>query len=92
MLAGKTLDLTIYKIINKNVCGLKAAQIHEQPFRAAKDLVQPSAAQDSFLPYGHGASDFPCIYHPYTAGRRQYLVVQFYLWGYLQARVMDIWP
>ena len=32
------------------MCGLKAAQIHERPFRAAKDHVQPLAALDSFLP------------------------------------------
>ena len=34
------------------MCGLKAAQIHERPFRAAKDHVQPLAALDSFLPNG----------------------------------------
>ena len=31
---------------------LKAAKIHERPFRAAKDHVQPMAALDSFLPEG----------------------------------------
>ena len=34
------------------MCGLKAAQIHERPFRAAKDHMQPLAALDSFLPDG----------------------------------------
>ena len=34
------------------MCGLNAAQIHEQPFRAAIKHVQPSAALDSFLPNG----------------------------------------
>ena len=29
-----------------------AAQMHGRPFRAAKELVQPLAALDSFLPYG----------------------------------------
>ena len=32
--------------------GLKAAQIHERPFRAVKDHVQPLAALDPFLPNG----------------------------------------
>ena len=50
LLAGIPLDLTIYIIINKNMCGLKAAQIHEWPFRAAKDHVLPLSALDSFLP------------------------------------------
>ena len=50
MLDGKPLDLTIYIIINKNMCGLKDAQIHERPFRAAKDHVLPLSALDSFLP------------------------------------------
>ena len=31
------------------MCGLKAAQKHERPFRAAKDHMQPLAALDSFL-------------------------------------------
>ena len=35
-----------------DICGLKAAQIHEWPFRAAKDHMQPLVALDSFLPYG----------------------------------------
>ena len=34
------------------MCSLKAAQIHEGPFRAAKDHVEPLVALDSFLPYG----------------------------------------
>ena len=34
------------------MCGLKAAQIHDRPFRAAKDDVQTLAALDSFLPNG----------------------------------------
>ena len=34
------------------MCDLKAAQIHGRPFRPAKNLVQPSAALDSFLPNG----------------------------------------
>ena len=29
-----------------------AAQMHGRPFRAVKELVQPLAALDSFLPYG----------------------------------------
>ena len=32
------------------MCSLKVAQMQERSFRAAKELVQPSAAQDSFLP------------------------------------------
>ena len=39
----------------------KAAQIHERPFRAAKDHVQPLAAQDSFLPNGKKIGDFIAI-------------------------------
>ena len=34
------------------MCGLKAAQIHVRPFRAAEDHVQPSTALDLFLPNG----------------------------------------
>ena len=34
------------------MCGLKAAQMHKQPFKAAKNHVQPLAALDSPLPYG----------------------------------------
>ena len=34
------------------MCSLKAAKIHGRPFRPAKNLVQPSAALDSFLPNG----------------------------------------
>ena len=34
------------------MCGHMAAQMHGRPFRAAKELVQPLAALDSFLPYG----------------------------------------
>ena len=34
------------------MCDLKAAQIHGRPFRPAKNLVQPLAALDSFLPNG----------------------------------------
>ena len=34
------------------MCSLKASQIHERPFRAAKDHVQLLAALDSFLPNG----------------------------------------
>ena len=34
------------------MCGLMATQIHGRPFRAARELVQPLAALDSFLPYG----------------------------------------
>ena len=29
-----------------------AAQMHGRPFRVAKELVQPLAVLDSFLPYG----------------------------------------
>ena len=36
----------------KYMCGLKAAQKHERPFRAAKDHMQPLAALDYFLPNG----------------------------------------
>ena len=32
------------------MCGLKAAQIHERPFRATKGHVQPLAALDSLWP------------------------------------------
>ena len=39
------------------MCGIKASQIHEWPFKAAKDHVQPSAALDSFLPNGKKDSD-----------------------------------
>ena len=35
------------------MCGLKAAQVHERPFRAAKDHMQPLAALDSFLSNGN---------------------------------------
>ena len=41
-----------------------AAQMHGRPFRAARELVQPPAALDSFLPYGKKYSDltpFPAI-------------------------------
>ena len=34
------------------MCGLKAAQIHEPAFRAAKDHGQPLAALDSIFPNG----------------------------------------
>ena len=34
------------------MCALKGAQVHERPFRAAKEPVQPLAALDSFLPNG----------------------------------------
>ena len=34
------------------MCGLNAAEIHEQPFRATKEIVQPLTAQDFVLPYG----------------------------------------
>ena len=36
----------------KYMYGPKVAQMHERPFRVAREPVQPSAAQDSFLPYG----------------------------------------
>ena len=39
------------------MCGLKVAKVHEQPFGAAKDHVQPLAALDSFLPNGKKDSD-----------------------------------
>ena len=41
------------------MCGLKAAQMHEWPFRAAKELQQPLAAQDSFFALGKRYSDIP---------------------------------
>ena len=34
------------------MCGLIAAQMHGRPYRAARELVQPPAALDYFLPYG----------------------------------------
>ena len=34
------------------MCVLKATQIHERPFRAAKDQVQPYAALGYILPNG----------------------------------------
>ena len=34
------------------ICSLKATQMYKQPFRTAKEPVQPLAAQNSFLPYG----------------------------------------
>ena len=34
------------------MCGPKAAQMHKQPFRTAKEPVQSLAAQNLFLPYG----------------------------------------
>ena len=34
------------------MCGLKAAQIYELPFRVTKDHVQPLTTLDSFLPNG----------------------------------------
>ena len=34
------------------MCGLKAAQMHERPFRAIKEPVQLLVALESFLPYG----------------------------------------
>ena len=40
------------RVTINNVCGLKAVQMHERPFRAAKDHVQPLAALNSLLPYG----------------------------------------
>ena len=42
---------------------LKAAQMHDRPFRAAKESMQPSAAKDPFLPYCKKIC-FPAIYHP----------------------------
>ena len=39
------------------MCGLKAAKIHERPFRAAKDHVQTLAALDFYLPKGKKDSD-----------------------------------
>ena len=46
------------------MCGLKAAQIHDRPFRAVKDHVQPLAALDSFLPnYGNILIWFDPVYH-----------------------------
>ena len=41
----------------KDMCDLKAAQIHERPFSTVKDHVQPLAALDSFLPNGKKNSD-----------------------------------
>ena len=40
------------------MCGFKAAQMHEQPLWAAKELMQPLAAQDSFCIMAK-ESDFP---------------------------------
>ena len=39
------------------MCGLKASQIHEWPFRAAKDHALLLAALDSFLLNGKKDSD-----------------------------------
>ena len=41
------------------MCGLKAAQIYGRPFRAAKDHVQPLAAQKILFTYRQKVSDFP---------------------------------
>ena len=41
------------------MCGPKAAQMHKWPFRAAKELQQPLAAQDSFFALGKRYSDIP---------------------------------
>ena len=49
---GKPLDLIVYIIFNKNMCCLKATQIHKRHFRAVREPGQPSAIQDSFLPHG----------------------------------------
>ena len=46
----KQLDLIIHIIINKTCAALRPHQLHERPFRLAKDHVQPLAAQDSPLP------------------------------------------
>ena len=45
-------------------CGIKATQIHERPFRAAKDHMQPVAALDSFLPNGKKDSDLTPVIIP----------------------------
>ena len=47
---GKQLDLIIHIIINMTCAALRPHQLHEQPFRLAKDHVQPLAALDSPLP------------------------------------------
>ena len=52
MLAGNLLDLSIYIIIDKTCMDLRPKKMHERPFRAAKNHVQPLAAQNSFLPTG----------------------------------------
>ena len=38
--------------MNKKMCDLKAVQMNNRPFRAAKKTVQPLTKQDFFLPYG----------------------------------------
>ena len=50
------------------MCGLKAAQIHERPCRAAKDYVQPLATLDSYLPYGRKDLISSQCYHPCASG------------------------
>ena len=44
------------------MCGPNAAKIYKQPFRAAKDHVQPFVALDSFLP--NGKKNILAVYHP----------------------------
>ena len=46
------------------MCGLKVAQIHGRPFRAAKEPVQSLAVVDSFLPYSK-RSDILAMYLPW---------------------------
>ena len=45
----KPVDLTIYSIINKIKCCLKAVQMHGRPFRTTKDPIRPSAVQNLFF-------------------------------------------
>ena len=41
------------------MCGLKAAQMHEWPFRIAKEPLQPSPRQKFPFPLWQKDSDFP---------------------------------
>ena len=50
-LARNPLDFEYLYHNQYEMCDLKAAQMHERPFRAAKDHVLLLAALDSFLPF-----------------------------------------
>ena len=46
------------------MCGLKTAQMHVWPFRAAKEPVQPLAALDSCFALWQKRFDYVAVYHP----------------------------